>query len=415
MNANRKSKSTSTPLKRAAAILKKATSAVTTRSQKLLAEDTLLADFSISESDVSSIQGNTTVVQFNMAPGSSKGDNGNADEYVDGKTPYTVVISWFRKYNGSREKYSQFVFDCERAFRKIEPKSYECLMDYVISMLDNAEFPEVHGTFYTKWESLKLVLDEHFHIRLTEKSLFRELTDMERLPGEEIFKFYNRLVAKCCEYKQFLKTASKEKNFVESRVKQAEDYILESFIFVVDKNIRPVLISMQPKTIQEAFLKLRELEMSMGNKDTEPDEVNAKLNEVLNLMKSNSINEKPSNNFANPSVNRMETNNKEVCQLCNKDNHVASNCWSLKYKAKEMEEGQQQGYKGNKNNNAKNGGQGYSGNHWNNNKNRRGNFNNNMNGYNGYGNNHNNNYGNRYGNNQGGYNRQFNNSNNYTI
>lgn len=132
----------------------------------------------------------------------------------------------------------------------MEKKSYASFMNFMLSRLTTEKFPALRGKSFRVWADLQKAFDDHFQIRLTEKSLFRELTDLEREPGEDLFNFYNRLVGKCFDYGKFMRTIfADRKEMVRSRIEQAEEYILDTFIRSVGMNFRTSLISRQPLNI----------------------------------------------------------------------------------------------------------------------------------------------------------------------
>lgn len=248
----------------------------------------------------------------------SKGDTG---------TKYKDVITWMRPFDGSKEQYMQFSNDCDRCFKAVENWKIPDLINYVLSKLNSENFAFTLGTDFKTWSELKKALDEHFRIRLNEKFLFRELTDMTK-GSDDLFKFYNRLIAKCYEYKTFLKSTFEDKGteFIEFRVAQAEEYALDSFIMAVGANFRPLIRDKKPKNIQEAYNMLRDLEIGTGMDSS--DGVDAKMSEMLHLLKMGNNN----SSFTKPQINRVEEVQKSnfetrICQLCEREGHTAKFCW----------------------------------------------------------------------------------------
>ena len=48
--------------------------------------------------------------------------------------PYNDVIHWLNPYDGSRERYKDFVDNCERCFNSIESRGYSSLMNLIIHL-----------------------------------------------------------------------------------------------------------------------------------------------------------------------------------------------------------------------------------------------------------------------------------------
>lgn len=240
---------------------------------------------------------------------------------------YKNVITWIRPFDGSLERYMRFSNDCDKCFRVIDPRDYADLLLYVTAQLDEERFAFLLGTQFRTWKELKKCLDEHFNIRNNEKKIFREIADMKRDVGESLFNFYNRLVAKCFEYRQFIGTSSDNGNN-KFKIQQIEDYALESFIHAVNINFRPVLISKEPKTIQEAYAILQKFEVAAGVQGN--DSVNDKLNEVIGLIKEVKIEKEE---FANPRIRRNEItgldSNIKTCQFCGRSGHTAKFCFDI--------------------------------------------------------------------------------------
>lgn len=252
-----------------------------------------------------------------------------------GSSPYKEVISWIRPFDGTKKSYSRFASDCDRCFSEIEEKSYKSLINYVLTQLDVEQFPFIYSSSFNTWEDIKTVLDEHFNVRPTLNILFRELTNLTKEPGEEIFRFYNRLIGKCFEYKKLLIKTLDDEQLIQSRLKLAEDYILDSFILSVGMNFRPILMSKKPKTIQEAYSMLRQLEMGSGS--TRSDSYEQKLANIERLLlelkgRSNQVN---SRQFSNPQVHHVEEYNNDdddhqvTCQLCDRVGHNARDCFEF--------------------------------------------------------------------------------------
>lgn len=251
------------------------------------------------------------------------------DSYTeeDGTFRYKEVISWIGKFDGTATGYKGFASDCDTCFKKIEKKSYASLLMYVKTLLDKNRFAFLLGTDIRTWEDLRKLLDEHFGIRKNEKALFRNLTSMKKEEGDDLFTFYNKLLQACHEYKLFLYDTLDDKATVQLRVKQAEEYILDSFIMSVGSNFRAIIRDKNPSNIVEAYRILVSLEESTGTKSS--DQLEDKLNEVLKLLK---ISKDPVS-FTKPTIRRVEESDKGatqiVCQFCDRVGHLAKNCYRI--------------------------------------------------------------------------------------
>lgn len=239
-------------------------------------------------------------------------------------TPYKTVITWIDSYDGSRDQYLSFSSDCDRCFAAIDPREACDLINFVLKFFDVRKFPLVRGTTYRSWAELKKALDEHFRIRRSESQLFREMLDLKKAPGEESYGFYNKLLAKCSEYKNFISTSLTDDVKITFKIQQAEELILESFLRSIPTNLRIPINQLKPKNIQEAYRLLREMEIETGCRASDND--NTKLDEVLELLKSTKIKDEPKNHFSDPKVCSNDMQNRKVCQLCNKPGHLAPDC-----------------------------------------------------------------------------------------
>lgn len=156
------------------------------------------------------------------------------------------------------------------------------------------------------------------------------IKNITRKSGEELFNFFNRLVAKCHDFRKFMNsTFSDRRELVDARVELADEYALDTFIKAIGMNFRPLVVSRKPRTLQEAFNYLRDLEMETGC--TSNDSADQKLSEVLELLKTVNLG-KASNKFADPQVSRLDvpnevgvSNNQVVCRLCDRVGHKALN------------------------------------------------------------------------------------------
>lgn len=165
--------------------------------------------------------------------------------------------------------------------------------------------------------------------------LFRQITDLKKTNEENLFQFYNRLIAKCYEYKKFL-SSTLEVTLASSRIEQAEKYILDTFLMEVGMNFRPILIEKNPRALQEAYNMLRKMEADAGVDRS--DSIEHKLNEILSQMKLSKIS---GWDFANPqirqldevTINRFEANRGSLkCQWCDRSGHEAKDCFKIKEK-----------------------------------------------------------------------------------
>lgn len=250
----------------------------------------------------------------------------SATGFIPNSVSYRDTISCIRPFDGTRAGYSSFVHECERAFIAIEPKSYNTLLNYVLSRLDVEKFPMVLGSNYTTWTSIKKALDEHFGIRLTEKQLYKDVVELKRDVGEDLFTFYNRLVFHSSEYDKFIWSTLEDPHLANFKINTVQEHILDKFILEVGMNLRPTLKSFKPKDIREAYQQLRELEMDLGCKSA--DNMEVQLAEVLHLLKETkvSIESDSSKRFVDPKISRNDFTHAIMCQLCDREGHTAKKC-----------------------------------------------------------------------------------------
>lgn len=69
-----------------------------------------------------------------------------------------LLFTWMKPFNGTKIAYMRFSNDCDRCFSQIDPRDKHDLLHYVISQLNQGEFPIVLGTDYRSWEDLKRLL-----------------------------------------------------------------------------------------------------------------------------------------------------------------------------------------------------------------------------------------------------------------
>lgn len=308
------------------------------------------------------MNGNNSIFD-NLCGGSNHGNNGNPNDNVldlkvinesskqvdkvVNRSPYKVVITWFTPFDGTIHGYVDFSNQCEMAFDDIHLYQRKSLMNYVLSKLSLREFPILRGKSIKTWAELKRALDEHFKIRQSAKSLFKEIVNLSKKSDQSISDFYNILICKCFEYGKFLKSTFKEeKDKVKVRIyiEHAEEFILDSFIKAISMKFRPTVIGMKPKNIEEAYHELKELEIATGVNDSESNLCECR--ELIKLLKDSKL---QSNNRELVRSNDQEHNcvnanllqlqesrenqvllNDILCQICGRRGHIASACWDLK-------------------------------------------------------------------------------------
>lgn len=242
---------------------------------------------------------------------------------VEGNATYKQAISWIRKFDGSLQNYKTFVYDCNTSFNAVEKSSYGCLLLYVMSLLDCSIFKFIlNGQRIDTWEELKQNLDEHFKIRLNEEELFTELVNVTRQDNERLFDYRNRIIGKRSEFKNLVLSTDTDKSEVHFKLKYAEKFAVNSFIMAVGMNYRPYIKQQKPKTVEEAYAILRELEISNGELSS---------HEVENKVDSNLVAIKdlqPSCRLAREDGGVQGHNMKKdhSCQLCNRKGHRAFKC-----------------------------------------------------------------------------------------
>lgn len=118
--------------------------------------------------------------------GKGKGSDNKGGLPQQGTACYKNVITWIRSFDGSFEKYMRFANDCDICFKAIRPTEYADLLFYVRKQLDENKFAFLLGTDFQTWEVLKKSLDEHFNIRLNERLLFRQITDLKKIKEESL-------------------------------------------------------------------------------------------------------------------------------------------------------------------------------------------------------------------------------------
>lgn len=357
----------------------------------------------------------TTELDLSSKSGETKTDVKMTEKkaVVNGVASYKQVITWINKFDGTLDNYIRFCNDCETAFDAIKPEEYGLLVNYVVNLLHPSTFTFLLGTNITSWSDLKTCLDEHFGIRHNEQLLFREMANMKKKHGEDLFNWYNRLVAKVYEYGKFLKPILDEAT-LKSRLDQANRYVMDSFILSVGMEYRPLLRNMKTKTIQEAYAALKEMEIQSQKKSGESSD--DKMDEMLELLKKSTIKE---TSFSKPEIRRAENEgvppinevNKAIveCQYCNRKGHIAKTCFRLRddNRRVQRDNGGNNNNGNNSFNRSSNQGRNSFRNNGNSNQNGNGNYNRNNNNNSNWNNNNNSNW----NNNNGGYRNNNSNSN----
>lgn len=88
---------------------------------------------------------------------------------------------------------------------------------------------------------------------------------MKKKPGEATYAFYNRLCQAIVDLEKFLGdqvTLSPQQ--VEAKMVTARSLVKDLFISTIGSNHRGLVCAAQPRNIKEAFLALREIEISTG-------------------------------------------------------------------------------------------------------------------------------------------------------
>lgn len=259
----------------------------------------------------------------------------NAEEReIEGHyVPYKIVVTWFQPFDPSRTGYEAFRNTCDSAFKLIRKEDYGALLQYVKIQVERHGF-DLSGTLCSSWESLRPAIEEYLHIRVTEKSLRKELHALKRNPGEELFAFYNRLVNHLHRYIKCVHDNSADSVVANLKVEIANDFILDLFMASVDDRFGAALWSAEPKTIQEAYKFIRDMEITLGTRQSSDQ----KLDKVLVMMKDLIAEKEISETvFSDAEVLRHDSsghvgndcineNSDVTCQYCKKRGHIASSC-----------------------------------------------------------------------------------------
>lgn len=238
-----------------------------------------------------------------------------------GATPYKIVITWIRPFDGSVEQYKRFCFDCSQCFKYVEQRYNQSLINYIISKLDGDTFPLIYSSEYTSWTQLKGDLDEHFDIRITDRDLFNNIINLRKIPEDNLFKFYIKLKRSLLEYSKFIQFNTDVKHGSE-KITKANESVLNSFILAVGMNLRPLLSQAKPKNLDEAYGELRRLEMTIDCKSS--DSLEEVVDHVLNLIEEQKKTETDTDLLTN-----------EIrCQYCDRVGHIALKCFDIRRQLK---------------------------------------------------------------------------------
>lgn len=405
-----------------------------------------------SEIDIFSSEEELEAVRSIMAGDNANGNNGNAAPDVHaGTSTYRTVVTWISQFNGNEEKYMDFIRECDQAFKHIKLEEYKDLTAFVMLMISRAGIGFGGGDDgYDTWEKIRSALYEHFGRRVTENSLFKEITNMKKRPGETTFAFYNRLCQQIVDLEKYLKEQSSlTPDQVEGKMVTARSLVKDLFINVIGTNHRGLVCATKPRNIKEAFLALRDIEINTGI--TNANSVEERVNEMMEIVRNFSLAPPPPvlpapvpvpphvvdtvSRFANPEVGRNEPPQPAPvrCQLCKRTGHEADRCFFFKVEQKGKGPNGNNNGDDSGNGNGNGSGNGNRNNYRNNNNRNFGNssrdhYNNNNGNYNNYGNNNinghqrdvnsfGNSFGNSFRNNNGNSNglsfgRNFNNNNN---
>lgn len=239
-------------------------------------------------------------------------------DMMEGNAVYKHVITWIRKFDGSVEKYKRFKYDCDNCFRRIEKKSYSCLLMYVKSLLDDSIFNFILHAKIDTWEQLKIYLDEHFKIRLNERDLFKDLINLKRNDKERLFEYYNRIIGSRNEYNKCIRTSLVDKTVVKVKLEQAEEYAVDLFVKAVGMNFRPYWITKEPDTIEKAYDLLRDMEMKSGALSSHEEELYLRPGEQSRTS---------CHRVTEDCGDKSNAKKDIFCQICNRRGHRALKCW----------------------------------------------------------------------------------------
>lgn len=254
----------------------------------------------------------------------SRRDQEESDESA-GMIEYKYVISWFCPLEANRESFDKFVGIADRAFIHICRGDRIKLLHFVRNQCEGIGL-SFRSLPCNTWDDIKQALMEFLQIRDTEEEVRLEMYRMERGPGEDMFRFYLRLVGKVSSYMDVVKREfASSRHEIISREKMANDFIRNLFIRSLDSPHDSMIKDKRPADITEAYRMFKELRTGLKDGIGENNKFEELKDMINNLALLNGSRNNNNRNFVNPEVHMNEVV-EITCQLCDKPGHDAKSC-----------------------------------------------------------------------------------------
>lgn len=255
---------------------------------------------------------------------------------------YRDIVALINPYNGSRENYQAFIYDCERALEEAgnDIILYRRILKYIISKVSALGCSFINTHSLSDWEEIKEICDHKFSEEKTEADVLHRITSF-RQGNLNVFDFYSKFSEFIMDYSVVIqKEHHKESDSYRLSMERINQISMKSFMNGLNDDIRKSILYQNPENLREAYKLARKYEDNERNRPNSDTQLAKTLKDLLKLA------EDPGNSqsFTNPQVKRTEgvecqlcggghtakqcnnNPNNIVCQLCNQNGHSATNC-----------------------------------------------------------------------------------------
>lgn len=243
-----------------------------------------------------------------------------------------------------RMGYELFSENCERVLALADANGVnkDALISQIINYISESGCDFTVNHTLTTWQEIKKICDENFLKRKSEPQILLKMTSLKQ--GKlNVFKYYNefaRLLKQYGDLKVIEYSSPEEEEHLEMAMAQINKIAMGAFINGLEPDIKKSLVHAEPKSLKEAYDLAKKYEDKMiDDDDDDEDDVQKTLQKILKLVDEPKFH-KPQINMTevvvcqlcagNHSAKSCPTDSMKpsvVCQICNKTNHSAQNCF----------------------------------------------------------------------------------------